>query len=268
MSQGSIVPGAGPARSSSWANLQQHLADLTLGLHPGRGNAQLGSLGMLTALKMLIISRGRHHPENPHRDLSGEKIVLKLPNLAFLCVSDLQNGELVLACRRLEMAWFLNCKCFKLTMLKDDDLEFLMLQDCKHVRVEGITFENNLLSLRSLIVSGCRLSGRHILQDVDHMTHLERLVYTDFPAACMPQSFPKSLQSITLFPLDRDYDVPRGLKALTNLTELTFGSGRMSWDPDVPLAELLPMDSLQTLTLGTSRYVCQDIAGKGIFKQV
>ena len=153
-------------------------------------------------------------------------------------------------------------------MLKDDDLEFLMLQDCKHVRVEGITFENNLLSLRSLIVSGCRLSGRHILQDVDHMTHLERLVYTDFPAACMPQSFPKSLQSITLFPLDRDYDVPRGLKALTNLTELTFGSGRMSWDPDVPLAELLPMDSLQTLTLGTSRYVCQDIAGKGIFKQV
>ncbi|CAL5225796.1 g8572 [Coccomyxa viridis] len=192
MSQGSIVPDAGPARSSSWANLQQHLAELTLGLHPGRGNAQLGSLGMLTALKMLIIRRGRHHPENPRRDLSGEKIVLKLPNLAFL----------------------------------------------------------------------------HILQDVDHMTHLEQLVYTDFPAACMPQSFPKSLQSITLFPQDRDYDVPRGLKALTNLTELTFGSGRMSWDPNVPLAELLLMDSLQTLTLGTSRYVRQDNAGKGIFKQV
>ena len=51
--------------------------DLTLGLQSGKGNGQLGSLGMLTALQVLTITRGQHHPENPHRDLSGEKAYLE-----------------------------------------------------------------------------------------------------------------------------------------------------------------------------------------------
>ena len=263
MSQGSIASSARYARSLSWATLQQHLTDLTLGLQSGKGTGQLGSLGMLTALQVLTITRGQHHPENPHRDLSGEKLILKLPNLIFLCLSDLEDGELVLACRRLEMAWFLNCKSFQLTMLEDDELEFLMLQDCKQVRVEGIGYENGLSGLRCLIVSGCRLSGRHIIQDVGHVEHLERLVYTDFPAACMPPSFPKSLRSITLSPLGRQCDLPRGLKELPNLTELTFGSTNVSLESSVkakltkPLAELLPMNSLERVDIGSYRSVCE-----------
>ena len=253
-SRGSI--GAGPALSCSWTRLQRNLTDLTLGLHSGKGNAQLGSLGILSALKILVISRGQHNQGNQHRDLSGEKIVLKLPKLAFLCVCDLQDGELVLSCPSLEMAWFLNCKSFQGTLLENDRLEFLMLQDCKHIRMEWLFPEDNLYSLKSLIVSGCSVSGRHMMWDVGHMDHLERLYYTDFPAACIPPSFPKSLQSITLVPLDWQCDLPKGLKELTNLTELTFGSDHMSRDFTKPLAELLPMD----------KYVREDSGSKGNFK--
>ena len=99
--------------------MQQHLTDLTLGLCPGKGNSRLGSLGMLTALKILNINKGRHHPQNPRRDLSGETIVLKLPSLACFSVSDLQDGEFILSCPKLEVAWCTNCNSFLVFMLKE-----------------------------------------------------------------------------------------------------------------------------------------------------
>ncbi len=267
VSPGSIGCVASPALTSFWAELQQHLTNLTLGLCPGKGNAQLGSLGTLTALKILSINKGRHHPQNPRRDLSGEKIALKLPNLACLSVSELQDGEFVLSCPKLEVAWCFNCKSIQVTLLEDDELGFLMLQDCIQVQVAGGRPEAQFCKLKDLAVSGCTELGRPIIQDISRMQHLERLLYTGFYTACLPTSFPQSLQSISLSPLDRHY-LPRGLKDLTNLTELTIKCNGMSWDINVPLAEVLPMNSLEQLTLGSYTYVREDSGGKNTFKMV
>ena len=275
MSQGSIGFGAGPAISSLWTDLQQHMTGLRLELHPGKGNAQLGGLGMLTALRNLTIARRWHRSENPYRDLSGEEVVLLLPNLACLRVSGFQDGKLVLACPRLEQADFINISSLQVTMVEANGLKYLMLGHCEEVSFAGGSRKNYFEKLNSLEVSGCAETGRHIIQDVRRMQDLKWLHYTGFPAACMPQSFPQSLRSLALFPLEADYDLPKGLKELTNLTELRFGSYCMPWDFTKPLAELLPLDSLKTVSLGSSTFLRKDslswqelTACKSTFKQI
>ena len=141
-----------------------------------------------------------------------------------------------------------------------------MLKDCIQVQAIGSRPQIRFEKLTDLAVSGCIELGKPMIQDVGQMQHLERLLYTDFYTACLPTSFPQSLQSISLSPLDRHCDLPRGLKDLINLTELTFGSNSMSWDFTKPLAELLPMDSLERLTLGSYKYVRKDSGSKANFK--
>lgn len=254
MSQGSIGFGSGPAISSLWTDLQHHLTGLRLELHPGKGNAQLGGLGMLTSLKNLTIGRW-HHSE---RDLSGEEVVLMLPNLACLFVSGFQDGKLVLSCPRLDQAKFINTSSFQVTMVEDSGLKCLMLANCEEISFARDLRKSHFEKLNSLEVSGCTETGRHIIQDVSRMQNLEWLHYRDFPAACVPESFPQSLRSITLSPLEAHCELPEGLKELTNLTELRFGSYNMSWDFTKPLAELLPLDNLKSVSLGSSSFVRKD----------
>ena len=222
---------------------------------------------MLTALKKLSMGCSGH-PEDPYRDLSGEEVVLRLPNLADFCVCYLKDGTLVMSCPKLKQARFVEACSFQVTMVEESDMRALMLEDCKDIRFAGVLPESQLQKLESLTVTGCTDLGRHIIQNVSRMHNLKRLGCKNFPAACMPQSFPQSLQRMFLSLLETDCDLPKGLKELTNLTELWFGSSRMTWDFHVPLAELLPMDSLEALNLGSSRYVRKDNAGKGTFKQV
>ena len=89
-----IASGACLRLSSFWANLQQHLTNLKLELQPGKGNTQLESLGSLTALKsLMIMPEGPYRPGPPRYDMSEAKLVLEMPNLEFLFVCSLSNGE-------------------------------------------------------------------------------------------------------------------------------------------------------------------------------
>ncbi len=104
-------------------NLQQHLNRVIV-LQPGKGNTQLESLGSLTALKFLmILPEGPYRPGPPRHHMSGAKLVLNSPNLEFLFVCSLSNGELVLSAPRVEHAWFINNKSFQVSMMELHDLD-------------------------------------------------------------------------------------------------------------------------------------------------
>ncbi len=269
MASCSIYPGACPQLSSSWANLQQHLTYLMIRLRPGKDNGQLESLGMLRALKSLIIM-----PEGPYRagppcyDMSGGKLVLEMTNLLFLTVSSLSNGELVLSGPRVEQAWFINNKSFQVSMIELHDLDMLMLKDCKQIQVAGDALEKQFPKFRSLIVSGSSEVGRLVIEDLGKMQQLERVSYSDFPASRMPASFPQSLEDIHLDPSRWYRDLPAGLKQCTKLKTLDFCTDRVSVYFTKPWTEFVPTDSLERVSLGQSEYVRESNAGKAIFKQV
>ena len=244
MYAGSTASCAGPTLSSFWADLQQHLTNLTLGLRPGKSAAQLESLGRLTALTTLIIW-GPVHSGPPYHDMSGEKLALKLPNLCFLCVQNLKDGELVLSAPRVEQAWFINTKSLQITLLEVHDLDCLYLKKCKQVRVAGNALKKQLKKFRSLLVTNSSEVGRLIIQDLGQMQRLERLLYAGFPAACMPASFSQNLDSIALNPVGWYHDLPRGLKQCTKLRQLSFCTNRESWDFTKPWTELVSLDSLE-----------------------
>ena len=265
----SIRPGLAPQLSSFWANLQQHLTNLMIELHPGKGNMQLDSLGSLTALKsLMIMPEGTYRPGPPRYDMSGGKLVLIMPNLAFLCVSCLSNGELILSDPRVEGAWFINNKSFQVSMEELNDLDCLMLDDCKEIRVAGAALEKQFPKIRSLLVTGSSEVGRLIIEDLGKMQQLERVAYSDFPALRMPASFPESLEGILLNPEDWYRDLPKGLKQCTKLKTLSFCTHRASLYFTKPWTEFAPTDSLEKVNLGQSEYVRQSNAGKAVFRQV
>ena len=265
----SIRPGAAPQLSSFWAKLQQHLTDLMIELRPGKGSMQLESLGSLTALKsLMIMPEGPYRPGPPRYDMSGGKLVLKLPNLCFLFVCGLSNGELVLSAPRVEGAWFSNSKSFQVSMIELQDLDFLLLKDCKDIQVAGAALEEQLPKFRSLIVSGSSEVGRHLIEDLGKMQRLKILSYSGFPAACLPRSFPQSLEDINLSPSNWYRNLPKGLKQCTKLKRLDFCTNRASLYFTKPWTELVPTESLEEVTLGQTKYVRQSNAGKAEFKPV
>ena len=77
---------------------------------------------------------------------------------------------------------------------------------------------------------------RHLTEDLGEMNCLQKLEYADFPQACMPRSFPQSLQEIELRPCDWFLDLPRGLKELHQLHSLQFDSDCESWEIRRPLS--------------------------------
>ena len=261
--------GATPQLSSFWANLQQHLTELLIQLRPGKGNLQLESLSRLKALQSLQIRpEGRYRPGPLRYDMSGGKLVLEMPKLAFLFVCGLSNGELVLSAPKVEQAWFGNNKSFQVSMMELHDLDFLFLKQCKEIQVAGAALEKQLPKLRSLMVSGCSEVGRLLIEDLGKMQRLEMVSYSDFPVSSMPASFPQSLEDIHLNPSRWYCDLPKGLKQCTKLKRLDFCTNRASLYFTKPWTELVPTDSLEKVTLGQSKYVRESKAGKAVFRQV
>ncbi|CAL5226012.1 g8818 [Coccomyxa viridis] len=264
-----IAEGACPQLSSFWANLQQHLTELMIEVQPGKGNKQLESLGSLTALKLLmILPEGPYRPGPPRYDMSGAKLVLNLPNLVFLFVCSLSNGELVLSGPRVEHAWFMNNKSFKVSMMELHDLDCLIMKDCKEIQVAGDALEKQFPKFKSLIVSRSSEVGRLVLEDIGKMQRLVRVSYSDFRASRMPASFPQSLEDIHLNPSGWFRDLPAGLKQCTKLKTLDFCTNRESVYFTKPWTELVPTDSLEKVSLGQTEYVRESDAGKAVFKQV
>ena len=251
--------------SSFWADLQQHLTYLRLWLRPGNAKAQLETIGTLTSLRELIIN----HRTYPHfyADLSGEKLALKLPNLVIFHVGSPENGELLLSCPKLAEAW-LCCTHNLHVKVEHAVLQKVVLINCKQIQFAVRSPETQFHNLKSLYVSTSSESGKHIIQDISHMQTLQTLTYGGFPAACMPTRFPQTLQSLSLNPNDWCGDLPRGLKELTTLKTLAFFTEHTAWDFTLPWEEYLPIDSLETVTLRSSKYIRQDDGGKATFVRV
>ena len=145
---------------------------------------QLESLGSLTALKsLMIMPEGPYCPGPPRYDMSGAKLMLKLPNLCFLFVCGLSNGELVLSGPKVEHAWFCNSKSFQVSMMELHDLDCLVMKDCKEIQVAGDALEKQFPKFRSLIVSKSSEVGRHLIEDLGRMQRLERVVLLRFPCS-------------------------------------------------------------------------------------
>ena len=244
-------PGPDPELSTFWSNLQQHLIELRLWLDPGKGQPQqMGALSMLSALEQLDIScasapmRCGQSSFPRLRNMSGECLTLKLPNLISLQLRRLERGHVVVSCRKLTEASFEETNSFCIEV-DDAALGKLVLTSCEGTRLVLHSPEDQLKTLEYLSVSGCSEVGHHLIEGVAHMRQLQMLGYHDFPSECMPVKFPQSLRDVRLTPTDWSRDLPEGLKALHELTSLFFDSECNSWDITRPLAELLPLDGLK-----------------------
>ena len=260
---------AGPQLSTFWENLRQHLTELTLAVYHHQSRApHLESLGMLTALQKLKFD-GRPPPlgagdgasvgQSPYCTLPGKKLALNLPHLTSLRLSGLKAGAIVLSCPELTDISLVDTQLLRLK-IEDAALESLVLTQCKPVQFALTSPETQLEKLRSLSVRKCSESGRHLIQDISHMSSLQTLRYGEFPAACMPSSFPQGLQDVSLNPLDWCLNLPEGLQELCELREFVFDTSRRPWEFTVPLARLLPVQTLEKVAVGQHRYNLRDEA--------
>ena len=240
---------------SYWANLKQHLTTLSLHILPEKGDARhLGTLSMLTALQSLTVSTGMLS----HCAMSGETLALKLPQLTFLNMSYIGDGELVLSCPKLAVASFYDSLSLRI-VVEEAALAHLTLRKCQRVDFALTPPRDQLLNLVALSVLHCSEVGRSIIRDVSQMRHLQTLEYNDFPVACMPTKFPHGLQNVALCPLGwepPEDNIPAVLKELHMLDPCDFDKACESRDIPRSIVGLLHMDSLDNLELGWEVYFC------------
>ena len=214
---------------------------------------------MLTALERLTVDFavpdiGHLYDEpRPHRNLPEGLLLLQLPRLVYLHLTSCAQGKLVLSCPQLTETW-IECTTDLHINVEDAALTSLVLLECKGLQCSVRSPEDQLLSLVALCVCGCDEVGRHLIQDVGLMQHLQRLDYQSFPAACMLQSFPDTLLAIRLFPHDWEFDLPSGLKHLHELEFFQFDTSCDDWEIEAPLDDLLPLESIQHLEVGAHFY--------------
>ena len=232
----------------------------------GHANS-LGIVSTLTSLQRLRVYWPPSYCklQMPSRRKPGPKLVLTLPHLVDLYLEHLEEGELVLACPRLARAELKYGRSLRLNV-EDAAMEYLRVKDCYSVQLTMRFPAHQLGKLKELHVSGCTEIGRHLIEDVALMKCLRKLTYEDFPARRMPCSFPRSLQDIELLPVGwcRDYtrtggpkelrDLPEGLKELGELKRFYFYK---PFNMTRPPAELLPVDSLEVVSLYYDTYYPQ-----------
>ncbi len=226
MASGSIAT-FGKELSSFSTNLRQHLTELSLlRLHGEKGKAQqhLEALGMLTALQKLGVGW-----YTPHYDLAGQKFVLKLPHLVSLEMSGIEQRVIVLSCSRLADVFFESTMSVQIEV-EGASVDTLTLNWCKDLRPVLHSHEAQLQKLEYLRVVDCSEIGKRLIDDVGQMRQLWYLEYIDFPATCMPASFPKGLQHLEVLPLTWAYDFPSGIKGLHGLRHLSFYPLYGSWE--------------------------------------
>ena len=267
MCEADIVPSAGPKLFTFLTALKQQLTGLTIAIDPDTFKAHhclrhLGALAMLPALQELGVESARSgfvsvlEPEEPYLDLLGEELVLKLPHLVSFRLEGIQQGKLILACPELAEVELSDTRFLNLN-IGDAILASLKLKSCEGVQVIMDCVGKQLQNLECLVLSKCGKVGRELIGYVSKLKHLQELEYTAFPTACMPQRFPQSLVRLSLAPSDWRSNVPKGLKKLHRLKDLTFRSDFRTWAITRPLAELLPTKSLQNLTLESRKYICE-----------
>ena len=252
---------AGPELSSLWANLELHLTDLIISINDMSRAQHLDTINTLRALHKLWVfwADPKYFPQRvvPH-----EKFALKLPHLVNLRMFVLVQGELILSCPQLAIAYIAHAQSLHIKV-EEVALERLDLVDCKSFQMEMQYPEPQLERLRNLHVADCSEVGRHLIEDVGLMRQLRRLYYGPLPAAYMPSSFPKSLKDLELIPVDWCCDIPGGLKELPKLTQFCFSTNLCkSWRTTRPLAELLPMDTLDSCKLITRPIIPSRIKAK------
>ncbi len=198
--------------------------------------------------------------------LSEKRLALKLPNLVSLHLRGWKKGRIGLSCPKLSELSMLETHSLQVE-IKDAALESLVLLKCSIIQFAWNSPQIQLQSIKTLFVTECFEEGRHLIQDVSQMIHLESLTYRDFlvyhfedPAGCMPPSFPQSLQKINIDAYDWCRDLPRGLKELHELRKFSFTSMCRPWHFTVPLARFLPVDSLETVIVGCEEYCRSDEA--------
>ncbi len=88
---------ANPELLSFSANLRQHLTELTMWMDNSKGiPRRLGALGKLTKLQSLVVTCDEEDIESGlFHDLSGQRLVFKLPELTSLHLEGLWHGEVV-----------------------------------------------------------------------------------------------------------------------------------------------------------------------------
>ena len=252
----SIAPRVDHKTSFFWGKMEQHLTELTLSVCPGNGKAQdLKPLGALKALRNLIVRPGCSSRSlfcrDPYCNLSEETLALKLPNLTSLRWRQLGYGKLVLSCPKLAGAFFDHTQSLHI-ILEDAAPTYLTLCGCETTQVAVQSAADQFRNLESLILMKCSEAGTCLIEYLGHMRRLDVLDYGDFPAACMPSSFPQSLRQIVLCPVGWCHDLPGGLKELHKLTDFCLKTKCKSWSITRPLHELLPMDNLEFLKLEIS----------------
>ena len=271
---GTIAPGVGSELSSSfWSDAQQRLTELTLEPPFGSHKAQLESLSVLMSLRTLSIRWGQipqgyrgFRIERPS-EIAAIRVTLRLPQLVYLSLGGFEEGELILSCPRLAEAWFIRTYQLCIT-IEEADLQSLVLINGQQLQFAAKSPVSQLQKLKAMFVSRCSEPGGCIIEDVALMPHLQTLFYQDFPAACMPTRFPQSLLELHLSPLDWHQGLPWGFKGLNNLKFMSFCPSCKSWDFTQPWDEFLPTESLEHVTLGSSKYIRENCGGKATFKRV
>ena len=192
------------------ADLKQRLTDLTLATFGDRkGRLQnLDALNMLPALQKLSLD-GNSLPgyradgpwDRPYSSMSGKRLALKLPHLVSLQLCGFKEGAIALSCPKLSRLLLKETQSLQIE-IKDAALESLVLLECASIQFAWESPHTQLQSMKSLSVEDCIEKGRHLLQDVGQMINLQTLTYLDLlvfsqdSTGCMPPIFPQSLQEI------------------------------------------------------------------------
>ena len=160
MCEADVGPNAAPLLFTFQAGLKQHLTELTITIYPDSFEVQrLGALAMLPALQTLEVKCYRHTglsllgPE-AYLNLLGEELAWELPHLVFLWLEGFQQGQVVVACPRLAKAELFDTISFGIN-IGDAVLTSLKLESCEEVQIAMNSDEEQLQSLKTLIVKYC-----------------------------------------------------------------------------------------------------------------
>ena len=147
--------------------------------------------------------------------LSGKRLALTLPHLVSLQLCGFKEGAIALSCPKLSRLLLKETQSLQVE-IKDAALESLMLLECASIQFAWESPQTQLQSVKSLSVEDCIEKGRHLLQDVGQMINLQTLTYLDLlvfsqdSTGCVPPIFPQSLQEITIHTYDWCCDLPIG----------------------------------------------------------
>lgn len=250
-------------KSSLSTDLRHHLTELSLWLRGKKVKVQyLETVGMLTGLQKLDLGLA-----SPNYDMAGQTLVLILPHLVSLTMYGFEQGGIALSCPKLTEAHFEVTKSLHLEV-EYPSLDSLTLNACKGIRLALHSHKDQLQNLGYLRVVDSTEIGKHLIEDVSQMRQLWYLEYLDFPATCMPASFPQSLQHLELMPLTWAFDLPGGIKELRGLTAFCFYPWSGYWELLRPLCELLPINCLKKVDLGSGcRSSRKDLEAMGLWSK-